>query len=162
MPLALLVAWACGAGVAGAQPPVKRAPAAAAETNRGVRIVRVEKVESPPEGRPLLSASGGRYLPKFVRARQESGQTYLIVWWAPHGGLPQGADVHFEYRLVGDPALRRQVSRLTCPVRGEQSTLLNVPAVAAGPPQVDSWRVVVMAGRTVLAERTTPNWRRGG
>jgi hypothetical protein len=154
--LALLVS-AC---LCPAQQPVKRRAASPASTaNAGdARIVRVEQLARSAEERPLLTSPEGRYLPKFVIERRVGGQPYRIVWRPPTGGLPNGATVFFEYRLVGDKALRREFVQLTCPVRTEQATTITVPALVSGPPVVEQWRVVLMAGKTVLAERFSPNW----
>lgn len=149
--LACMMACALFAHAAAAQ----RAAAASADPGK---IIKVEILPLDFGERVLLGNSGARHLPKFVRARASDGQPVLVTWRAPRGGLPNGATVFLEYRLMGDDAARRASVRLDCPVAGEQATRILVPPTGVGSPRIEAWRVVVMAGNAVIAERLSPGW----
>jgi len=136
-------------------------PSFTAEASSAGEILRVEVLTPQQSGHSSSPLFGTPRLPKFTgRELFLGGETVLVCWDPPAGGVEAGSSLLFEYRREADTDARRIKHDYSFPVTTPQRTelvLKDTDAWDAG--HVLMWKVRIIRGGGLVAEKSSPNWR---
>lgn len=134
--------------------------ATAAQADSLVTITKV--VKEPPLNPNKEMPQSVTRLPKFFDEDARRGETYAIYWTAPSGGgLPPGVTVLFEYVLAAAPDVHALHIQYDFKTEGPRKVVFTIPEKdyrEGG--NVKAWRVRVVRAGKLLAEQTSPNWKK--
>lgn len=133
----------------------------AAPREGGARILRVERLEvagsAGGAGTSLLTSR----LPKFTGRPARPDKEVFHVYWTPSPeGLAAGTLVTFEYRQERDDRVRFLSIKYPFTVEGQRKAVFEIAGAAlrvGG--RVSAWRVRVVRGGRVLAQRSSGSWK---
>jgi hypothetical protein len=119
------------------------------------RIIRVEELSSADS-----AATGQLQMPKFQDAAwQQPGDEFVVTWKPNAEGSPVGTTVRFQYRQQRRKEIR--TLEVTYPFVVNQSRSASFAVIGEAYQRggrVTAWRVQILEGGRIAAERRSPDW----